>query len=553
MLRFGVGVCVWLLISSNLISLGFGQSKFLPYAPLSSELLFSSRVRFHNGIPIVSIGVSESADTVVLVGKKSPIQIKFSEGKVPKTLFVERGTPVQFRVANHQPAERRWWVRVEEYPESALKAAMDHGVSWASSKWDTELADSGALLALGGHLLDTRRRQLLVGGYRERPPVEQLSEILFEQRGIRGVVRPTLLKPASGTVEIFLRRKIVARVASGGVSVGAALGAHISYGDRSYAGRLYILPDAEKGLTVVNSVDAETLLQGIVPAEIFASAPSAALQAQAIVARGAILSLLGARHFDTPFHLCDDQHCQVYKGAGAAHPATNAAILATRGMVATRPESDPEKPLELVESVYSASCGGHTEGNATVWDEAPSPSLQPRLDGPEQDPALLPFRDGINAENLATWLDSSPPTYCARSSLTQAGKFRWTQRLGAKALADVGRKLGVGPLVSIQVLGRGRGGRVTGVRVRGVEGQQDVLRELPVRRLFNNLNSGAFQLKVESDANGVLTLAEFKGAGWGHGVGMCQMGAIGRAEAGQSAAEILRFYYSGAELSKLYK
>ena len=103
-----------------------------------------------------------------------------------------------------------------------------------------------------------------------------------------------------------------------------------------------------------------------------------------------------------------------------------------------------------------------------------------------------------------------------------------------------------------RLIGRGDGGRVAGVRVIGTRGQKVVLRELPVRRLFGNLNSGMFVVDIERSSKGIFQEITFTGGGWGHGVGMCQMGAIGRAENGQSFEQILSHYYNGAVTVGIY-
>ena len=520
------------------------------YRPLSLEALLSPRIRFQRGVPMVSVGIKENAQLVEIEGPKSALRLMFEENGTPKTIYIDARTPVRFLPQATQKANRKWWARVATLPEvkhADMKKKQRH---WTSPNWRTRVERTGALLALGGQVLDTRRRELLVGGFASRVEAVALADKLYQERAVRAVVRPTLLRPGRGTVTVMVGGRSLA-TARDSVYVGSTDGSNLAVGDRRYSGHLYVAVGPEGGLALINSVDAETLLRGVVPAEIFAAAPAAALEAQAIVARGAILSLLGNRHFDAPFHLCDEQHCQVYRGAGAAQRSTDLAVRTTRGQVAVRPRSGNE-PLRLVESVYSASCGGFTEGNAQVWDETPSPSLRPRLDGPAQDPALSAFRDGVTEENLEAWLTGVPPVYCARSKFTRMDKFRWKKVLTEEDLKAIGQSLGIGRPKAIEVLGRGKGGRVTGVRVVGTNGQREVLRELPVRRLFNNLNSGAFKVETKT-SEGVLVQAFFRGAGWGHGVGMCQMGAIGRAEAGQSAAEILRFYYSGAELTRLYE
>ncbi|MBX2812038.1 MAG: SpoIID/LytB domain-containing protein [Myxococcales bacterium] len=542
------------MVVTTLLShhLAYAQATFPKYQPVPAEQLFASRIRFYQGVPIVSVGLEEGVKTVALEGYSGPLRIFFEEQGIPKRVYAAAGVTVRLRAVEHKKAHRRWWVRVAVYPEAALDAVLEAKQTWRSNRWDIRAERSGTLLVLGGKVLDTRQRHLLIGGFADRVAAETLADEIFRTRNLRTVVRSSLEHRATGSITIIVGQKTITAKAADGVAIGPANGHEILRGKRRYAGHLYVLLSADGGLDVVNSIDIETLLQGLVPAEIFASAPPAALEAQAIVARGAVFSLLGARHYSVPFHLCDDTHCQVYKGAGAAQSSTNKAIRATRGQVAVRPQKDLRAPLRLVESVYSASCGGHTEGNATVWEQSASLSLQPRLDGPDGDQALIPFRKGISDSNLEQWVGGFPPTYCARASLTRAEKFRWTKHVDAPTLRRIGRSLNIGPVTGLEVLGRGRGGRITGVRVQGERGDHNVLRELPVRRLFGNLNSGAFTFEVQPAKSGGLRSIVFRGAGWGHGVGMCQMGAIGRAEAGQSSAQILRFYYSGAELVRLY-
>ena len=131
-------------------------------------------------------------------------------------------------------------------------------------------------------------------------------------------------------------------------------------------------------------------------------------------------------------------------------------------------------------------------------------------------------------------------------------KYRWVKTISATVAEQMVAHLGVGKLRNVEVLGRGKGGRVSGVKVTGTRGQKVVLRELPVRRLFGNLNSGLFVVDVVRDSNNHVASLKFTGGGWGHGVGMCQMGAIGRAESGQTFRDILGHYYNGAEAVALY-
>ena len=137
------------------------------------------------------------------------------------------------------------------------------------------------------------------------------------------------------------------------------------FDDRTLRGEVVVLPDRYGTLAVVNVVPEEILVAGILPAEMFASAPMAALKAQAVTARGEIFAKIGKRHSIDPYLLCSEQHCQVYKGLTAEHHRTNQAAKETRGQLAFHDG-------HLVDSVYSACCGGHTEANHHVWDQPPS-------------------------------------------------------------------------------------------------------------------------------------------------------------------------------------
>ena len=270
-----------------------------------------------------------------------------------------------------------------------------------------------------------------------------------------------------------------------------------------YPGVLVVALDRTGALTVMNQVDAETALQAVVPAETFPSAPPAALQAQAVAARTQLLARLGARHTADPFHLCDDTHCQVYAPRKAT-PTTSAAVAATRGEVVSHGTA-------LVDTVYSASCGGFPVDAAEAFGAgrrgtAPLQSGQERAPGPD--------------------LMAPPRPWCGRTTYGKE-RYRWV-----RALRDAAR--------GAVVLERGPSGRVSAVRL----ADGSVVRgQLRVRRALGDLPSALFTL-VDGHAHG---------GGHGHGAGMCQIGAIGQAEADRSRAEILRSYYGeDVEIRRLW-
>lgn len=348
------------------------------------------------------------------------------------------------------------------------------------------------------------------------------------------------------------------------------------FDDRILRGEVNILPDRFGTLAVVNVVPEDILVAGILPAEMYASAPIEALKAQAITARGEVFAKVGKRHLADPFLLCSEQHCQVYKGKTAEHPRTNQAAKNTRGQLAFLHG-------RLVDSVYSACCGGHTEANHVVWDQRPSLATVGRFDG-EKPPNLQskkmashspggllaqtvkhqsPKRD---SKQISPRLDLSQDkelraflalpresTFCGRSSFNQKGDaYRWQRSFSASKLNELLKSLEIGDLRDLVVAERGPGGRVQRLRISGTKGEKIIRRELPVRRLFANLRSGLFVIEKIKGAQGEIKNVIFQGAGFGHGSGMCQQGAIGMAEADHDYRAILKHYYNGATVKRVF-
>jgi SpoIID/LytB domain protein len=282
-------------------------------------------------------------------------------------------------------------------------------------------------------------------------------------------------------------------------------------------------------------VSEDKLLAGLVPAEMYPDAPAAALEAQAIAARTELLQKIGRRNLTDPFLLCSSQQCQVYAGAGKEDPRTTRAIEATRGIVLVRDGGG------LVDVRYSASCGGHGENNDAIWGGEADPSLRGRPDGGNG------AMSRITDDNIGAFLDGDRDAWCNQPRLGK-GKFRWTERVSAAELTarvatehpEIGR---VQRLVARQ---RGSSGRIGVLAIEGDKGKVEIAGDLHIRRLLGGLKSTLFEVARQGDA------FVFRGAGFGHGVGMCQMGAIGMAAAGRSHTQILAHYYRGSHLHRLY-
>src|SRR5205814_2649030 len=246
----------------------------------------------------------------------------------------------------------------------------------------------------------------------------------------------------------------------------------------SYVGRVYVTLDRHGSIAVVNAVPEDRLLAGLVPAEIFPGAPDDALKAQAIAARGELLTKIGTRHAGDPFRLCSQTHCQVYSGAGRETPRTTAAVVATRGEVLFTADGK-----DLVDTVYSANCGGHTESSENVWPEM---GAQPNLRG-HRDAAASPgdpFAAGITAGNIAQFLDQRPRSWCGVAKLGAGDRYRWVVTRSAADLERLLASYKLGPVRAIEVLERGISGRARAVRVTGAARSEVIRGELRIRQAF---------------------------------------------------------------------
>ncbi len=523
--------------------------------PSGMDLLYSDRVPIlPSGEPLIALGLM-SGQRQAALSARAPLQVDYYEAGVLKRTTVRAGARLEVGIGRTQPAARRYYVDLE-----GVGRDQPERLDWALSGWrargypQVEALEHGTVLGIGGHVLDNRE-------YRVVLPVasaaegRRLASEVYARFGTRAFVSARLgerpwgelrLRAGGaplGTATSFIRCTAGEQpVLVEAVEQGKGYSWH-GFADRSFRGEIYVVVDPDGRLAVVNVLGAEQVLAGVVPAEMFASSPAEALKAQAVAARNQLFAKLGKRHHDDPFHLCAEQHCQVYGGVDREDPRTNAAVRETAGEVAFREG-------RLVDTVYSSTCGGHGEDNDAVWGNDPDPALRARPDYEAGAPLeLVPTAAGVRA-----WLTGTPTAYCAKASKVRPEKLRWRTRLPAAELQTlVGAAYPkLGPVTRLEVEERGRGGRVISLAVHGEGGTATVVHELPIRQLFGNLNSGAFVIDEERDAAGKLVAVTFIGGGWGHGVGMCQLGAIGRAEAGQSYREILAHYYNGAITDRLY-
>ncbi len=522
-----------------------------PGDPLAGT--YSKRLDFRGGAPIVPVRLMEG-QTEVTFTPRGRARLKVA-GDIEKTVESPAGAALKVRLVEGTPAVVSARIQLAEFPFVDKAGLAAEQAQWAERGVATRVQTLGSVYGIAGKVIDNRRYLLVVD--------EQLADAdalgkrqaeLLRSFGVRTTLLEKLEKPPRGKLELTDAQGAPLALADGRIVVetldGAALDVRrVEYGvgyafhgfqDRSFRGGLELTVDRAGHLAVVNLVSLEDLLKGLVPSEIFARAHPEALKAQAVTARGEVLAKIGLKHLADPYLLCAEQHCAVYKGLSGEAASTNAAVDATRG------EGLFDATGKLVDSVYSAVCGGHTEDNDVVWGGPPNPSLRGR-------PDLLPGKSsGTTPKDLPAFLAAELPAACRLSSFAQPSKYRWERRFTAREVDELTASLKLGRVMAISVADRGVSGRARLLTLSGELGATQVRGELNIRKLFANLNSAMFVVTAERGPDKKLTGWLFKGGGWGHGVGMCQTGAIGRAEAGQSYRDILSHYYGGAEAARIY-
>ncbi len=333
-------------------------------------------------------------------------------------------------------------------------------------------------------------------------------------------------------------------------------GTRMSQGDFEYRGEfLVICSPVGRGLTLVNNVDLESYLKGVVPWEIGRHPVErlAAMQAQAVAARTYTVSHWGARRsrgFDVFASVMD----QVYKGSADEDEMCNRAVETTSGLVL---KADGEE----IEAYYSACCGGTSSNIEEVWARGGRPYLKKAADGPDKggqafcaESRYFHWRETWTVDQLQEILRETLPAYLDwldQSPLrTKWAGPSFSPRDGASDAKRPGR------LRNLEVLSRTASGRVANLAVTTDAGVYHVRGDRTrwvLRPASGNpfiLRSAVFDVELERDGEHLVRVAT-RGRGFGHGIGLCQTGALERASQGQTFQQILAQYYPGAVLTKM--
>ena len=364
---------------------------------------------------------------------------------------------------------------------------------------------------------------------------------------------------------------------------------------QTFLGTLHFVVESDK-ICAINELPVERYLESVISSEMSATSSLELLKAHAVISRSWLLAQMKKRRevaesgnnffsfvkkddrlirwYDredhTIFDVCADDHCQRYQGiTKETSPHVAEAIRQTKGQILM--DGD-----DICDARFSKCCGGVTEEFQYCWEDTPKnylSSVRDIIQGVKSvgSAAAAPLPSLQDEAAADAWIRSNPPAFCNTTDkkiLSQvlndydqetADFYRWKVTLTQeklKQLLDEKLKMNFGDILDLQAEERGKSGRISKLRIVGTEKTFVIGKELEIRRALSDthLYSSAFVVdRCDIDEKGVPQRFDIIGAGWGHGVGLCQIGAAVMGEEGFDYDAILLHYYQGAEIKKVYK
>ncbi|WP_278583182.1 SpoIID/LytB domain-containing protein [Prevotella nigrescens] len=354
---------------------------------------------------------------------------------------------------------------------------------------------------------------------------------------------------------------------------------------QTFLGKLRFIVE-DNNICAINELPVETYLTSVISSEMSATSSLELLKAHAVISRSWLLAQMEQRKADNNnadkqpsffktdeeivrwydredhkrFDVCADDHCQRYQGiTKAANKHVVEAIQQTAGEILT-------SHGEICDARYSKCCGGAVEEFQYCWENIKKPYLQAL---PDTLPDTTPLPDLTDEAVARQWILSSPDAFCNTTDqkvLSQVLNdfdqettdfYRWSQTYSqaeVKQLLEEKLEVQFGDIIDLVPLSRGKSGRIYRLKIVGKERTLIIGKELEIRRALSksHLYSSAFIVEKADIKDGVPQKFIIKGAGWGHGVGLCQIGAAMMGKQGYRYEEILLHYYKGAEITKAY-
>lgn len=357
---------------------------------------------------------------------------------------------------------------------------------------------------------------------------------------------------------------------------------------QTFLGTLRFVVESDK-IVAINELPVEKYLESVISSEMSATSSLELLKAHAVISRSWLLAQMKKRRevaesgnnffsftkkedtlirwYDredhTLFDVCADDHCQRYQGiTKETSPHVAEAIRQTKGQILMDGE-------EICDARFSKCCGGITEEFQYCWEDTPKTYLTAVRDIALGVEHILP--NLTNEEEAEKWIRFNPPAFCNTQDKKILSEvlndydqetvnfYRWKETLSQEKLQQLiadKLKMDLGAILDMKAVERGKSGRISKLQIIGTEKTFTIGKELEIRRTLSDshLLSSAFVVdKYDKDEQGVPQRFELIGAGWGHGVGLCQIGAAVMGEQGYHYDAILLHYYQGAEIKKLYK
>lgn len=357
---------------------------------------------------------------------------------------------------------------------------------------------------------------------------------------------------------------------------------------QTFLGTLRFVVESDK-IVAINELPVEKYLESVISSEMSATSSLELLKAHAVISRSWLLAQMKKRRevaesgnnffsftkkedtlirwYDredhTLFDVCADDHCQRYQGiTKETSPHVAEAIRQTKGQILM--DGD-----EICDARFSKCCGGITEEFQYCWEDTPKTYLTAVRDIALGVEHTLP--NLTNEEEAEKWIRFNPPAFCNTQDKKILSEvlndydqetvnfYRWKETLSQEKLQQLiadKLKVDLGAILDMKAVERGKSGRISKLQIIGTEKTFTIGKELEIRRTLSDshLLSSAFVVdKYDKDEQGVPQRFELIGAGWGHGVGLCQIGAAVMGEQGYHYDAILLHYYQGAEIKKLYK
>lgn len=536
--------------------------------PSARRRVERSRKRFLSGPnPIVRIGLMEEYDRIdfEICGDFTLVDL------AGKQILEEVPEEVQWRAVPETTQEARAVYSILTTAFARRDAADKLRRSLSQANHQARVVEVGEEILIDDRLVANNiKYRVLIGRWpTEREAMKHIDQYKddFAPRVVRQVVRSS-----SGTIELLYENNSRCELVKDGFRLipkneesfvtlfDVREGTGFQWEreiDRNYPGVIEVRIDHRGLLMALVELPLEQYLKGVVPAEMPASYPHEALKAQAIAARSETLAKIGLKHLNDPFDLCAHVHCQAYSGNNHEDGRTAAAVDETCGQVLILNN-------RIAEAVYSACCGGRTENKLNVWNPPGSSHLEGKWDNCA-DPEQFDELDLTVEDDVRKWVTSTPSVWCnttAKDGLPQilvnaSRHFRWEVVYSRKELEQIiRRKTGeeIGTLYDIIPLKRGSSGRLMELEIYGSQKILRIQRELNIRNALSMkyLKSACFFIEVDLGEDNRPLNFRFIGAGWGHGVGMCQVGSGMMAFDGKSSKEILTHYYPTTVVEKVY-